>query len=36
VQTAIETARRFANYHPGWVEEPRQWYDDRRAMSMLR
>jgi L-alanine-DL-glutamate epimerase-like enolase superfamily enzyme len=36
VKTAIEAARRFADYRPRWLEEPIQWYDDLRAMSMLR
>lgn len=36
VRTAIEAAHRFADYRPRWLEEPLQWYDDRRAMSMLR
>jgi L-alanine-DL-glutamate epimerase-like enolase superfamily enzyme len=36
VQTAIEAAHRFMDYHPRWLEEPRQWYDDWRAMRMPR
>ena len=36
VKTAIEAAHRFADYHPRWIEEPIQWYDDLRAMSFLR
>jgi L-alanine-DL-glutamate epimerase-like enolase superfamily enzyme len=36
VKTAIEAARRFADCRPRWLEEPIQWYDDLRAMSMLR
>jgi L-alanine-DL-glutamate epimerase-like enolase superfamily enzyme len=36
LKTAIEAARRFADDHPHWLEEPLQWYDDLQAMSMLR
>ena len=36
LKTAIEATRRFADYRPRWLEEPIQWYDDLRAMSMLR
>ena len=36
LKTAIEAARRFAGYHPRWPEEPLQWYDDLRAMRVLR
>jgi L-alanine-DL-glutamate epimerase-like enolase superfamily enzyme len=36
VKIAIEAARRFADYHPRWIEEPIQWYDDIRALSILK
>jgi L-alanine-DL-glutamate epimerase-like enolase superfamily enzyme len=36
VKTAIEAARRLTEFHPRWLEEPIQWYDDLRAMSFLR
>ncbi|HEX9869503.1 MAG TPA: mandelate racemase/muconate lactonizing enzyme family protein, partial [Candidatus Tectomicrobia bacterium] len=36
VKTAIEAARRFADYHPRWIEEPLQWYDDIRALAILK
>jgi L-alanine-DL-glutamate epimerase-like enolase superfamily enzyme len=36
VKTAIEAAHRFSEFHPRWLEEPIQWYDDLRAMSFLR
>jgi D-galactarolactone cycloisomerase len=36
VKTAIEAAHRFTEFHPRWLEEPIQWYDDLRAMSFLR
>jgi L-alanine-DL-glutamate epimerase-like enolase superfamily enzyme len=36
LSTAIEAARRFADFQPRWLEEPIQWYDDLRAMSFLR
>jgi L-alanine-DL-glutamate epimerase-like enolase superfamily enzyme len=36
VKTAIQAAQRFTAYQPRWLEEPIQWYDDLRAMQMLR
>ena len=36
VKTAIEAARRFADYQPRWIEEPLQWYDDIRALTILK
>jgi D-galactarolactone cycloisomerase len=36
VKTAIEAAHRFEEYQPRWLEEPLQWYDDLRAMAILK
>jgi L-alanine-DL-glutamate epimerase-like enolase superfamily enzyme len=36
VQTAIEAAQRFEAYRPRWLEEPLQWYDDVRALTILK
>ncbi len=36
VKTAIEAAHRFEEYHPRWLEEPLHWYDDIRALTILK
>jgi D-galactarolactone cycloisomerase len=36
VTTAIAAAQRFADYRPRWLEEPLHWYDDVRALAILR
>ncbi|MCP5153200.1 MAG: mandelate racemase/muconate lactonizing enzyme family protein [Ectothiorhodospiraceae bacterium] len=33
--TAIEGARRLAEFRPRWLEEPVRWMDDRRELAML-
>ncbi len=35
LKTAIEGARLLEPLNPVWLEEPVQWYDDRRALKLL-